>query len=82
VENEMRKVNCWIIVGLLLVICCVFVGCQSGVTLTTSTSLFYPDIKTSKGGEFKDPGGRGKGLGFGSASVTSDGIGNFGKDGN
>jgi hypothetical protein len=47
-------------------------GCNTGVTVTAESSLFYPDIETSEGGKFKDPGGRGKGLGFTSGSAPSD----------
>ena len=69
------------IIGLILIlVVLVVLGCQSGVTLTTSSSLFYPDIETKDGGEWKDPGGRGKGLGFGSLSLTSDGVGSFGRE--
>ena len=83
VRNIMKgredKVTLLVLISVLLFILLMNVGCQSGVTVTTSSSLFYPDVKTSKGGEFKDPGGRGSGLGFGSLSFATEGIGNFDK---
>ena len=54
------------------------VGCQTGVTVTTDSSLFYPDCKTKAGGSFGDPGGRGHGFDLNSGSSGTKGIGNYG----
>lgn len=69
-----------ILVLLVVVMLVGIVGCQSGVTVTTESSLFYPDCKTKDGGSFGDPGGRGHGFGLASSSLGSKGIGNFGED--
>jgi len=66
-----KFITALITIGMILLFS-FMLGCNTGVTITSESSLFYPDIKTKDGGEFKDPGGRGKGLGFGSGSVPSN----------
>jgi len=68
-----------VVVAMLLVVMLVVIaGCQVGATVTTESSLFYPDCTTKDGGSFGDPGGRGHGFNLTSGSAGTKGIGNYG----